>query len=200
MPAGRRPTTDYAPPSKAVARLLDRITATLREYRDDGSNNTDLLRAAGNDVADLRGLFVRNDAPDWSGRSREYQSALSEVYNRLNLRGRERQTLAYNLRFHTGNIVRAREDADELEAAGLDTITPAARKARSRQANAAIAAAAGVQAGTPESLPKALAFAATLLEFAETLDAAALTKQERSAARALVGDCRKSLDALGKAL
>lgn len=194
---GRRPTAGtYTPPSKPVARSLDRITETLREYLEQGGTRTDLLRAAGNDVVELRAMFTRNDAPDWSGRSREYQAAMSEVYNRLNVRGKRREALQAAISFHAGKVIRERADAAELEDAGMDLVPRNARIQRRRDTNAAVAAAAGIQAGATESLPKALAWAATLLEYTQTLDAEALTQVERSAARALVGDCRASLDAL----
>lgn len=190
----RRTADGYAPPNRRVAKLLDRIAATLREYLDQP--RTDLLRAAGADVADLRALFTRNDAPDWSGRSREYRDAMTEIYNRLNVHGKDRENLQFNVRFHAGNVIRERADAGELEAAGLDTVSPRDRIQRKRDAALATAAAVGVRAGAAESLPRVMAWAATLLEYALSLDVAQLTKREKAACRALVKDCRACLDAL----
>lgn len=192
----RSPARDYTPPSKAVGKLIDRITDTLRAYLEQGGTRTDLVRAAGNDVAKLRSLFTRNDAPDWSGRSREYREAMSEVYSRLNVEGKRREALQFAVRFHAGNAIRAQAGADELESAGLGAVSPRDRIQRRRDAQAATAAAVGLQAGAAESLPKALAWASTLLEYAETLDAGKLTAKERAACRALLKDCRAALDTL----
>ncbi|MGW5402639.1 hypothetical protein [Streptomyces sp. NPDC003952] len=196
----RRPAGPYVPPNKKVGRLLDRITDTLRDYLDQGGTRTDLLRAVGNYVADLRGQFTRNDAPDWSGRSREYQYAMSEVYDRLGVKGKQRENLQFSVRFHAGNVIRGRADADELEAAGLDAVSPRERILRTRATQAATAGAVGIQAGAAESLPKALAWAATLLEYATSLDAGGLTAKERAAGRALIQDCRDCLDTLAERL
>lgn len=196
----RRPAGTYTPPSRKVGRLLDRITETLRAYLDQGGTRTDLLRDAGHDVADLRSMFTRNDAPDWSGRSRDYQHAMSEVYDRLGVKGKARENLQFSVRFHTGNVIRERAEADDLEAAGLDTVSPRDRILRNRAAQAATAGAVGIRAGAAESLPKALAWAATLLEFAQSLDVAGLTAREKAACRALVKDCRACLDALSAQL
>lgn len=193
----RRPDKDhYVPPSKEVSKLLDRITKALREYMDQGGTRTDLLRAAGNDVAELRSLFTRHDAPDWSGRSYEYKTAMSDVYKRLNVKGDRKESLQVALRFHAGNAIRERAASEELEVAGLDATSPRDRIQLRRDVNAATAHAAGVQSGMVQSLPKALAWASTLLEFAETLDAKGLTPEERSASRALCTDLTKSLTTL----
>lgn len=193
----RRPAGNYSPPSKAVAKLIDRITKALRAYLDQGGTRTDLLHAVGNDVAELRSLFTRNDAPDWSGRSREYQHAMSEVYDRLNVpAGKRRDALQFAVRFHAGNAIRERADTAELEAAGLTSVSPKDRIQNRRDALAAVAGAAGVQAGASESLPKVVAWAAMLLEYADGLDAGPLIPEERAAVRALARDIRKSLKAL----
>lgn len=191
-----RPAGSYVPPNKQVAKLLDRITSTLRAYLDQGGTRTDLVRAAGNDIAKLRSLFTRNDAPDWSGRSNAYKQAMSEVYSRLNVTGARRESLQFTVRFHAGNAIREMAEAEELEAAGLDAASPRDRLQLRRDANEATAQAVGIQSGTAESLPKALAWAATLLEFAETLDATALTAEERDAARELCIDLTASLKTL----
>lgn len=186
----------YTPPSEAVAELLDRITETLRTYLEQGATRTDLLSAAGNDIAKLRSMFTRNDVPDWSGRSYAYKTAMSEVYSRLNVQGDRREALQFAVRFHAGNAIREMADASELEASGLDASSPRDRIQLRREVNAATAQAAGIQPGTAESLPKALAWAATLLKFAETLDAKALTEVEREAGRELCADLTASLKIL----
>jgi hypothetical protein len=187
----RRPAGSYAPPTKAVGRLVDRITDTLREYMDQGGTRTDLLRAVGNDVAKLRSMFTRHDAPDWSGRSKEYQYAMSEVYDRLGVKGKRRESLQFAVRYHAGNAIREKADAGELEAAGLPEESPRDRlQTQSRGLREA-----GLT-GAPDSILKALAWAATLAEYSTTLDIADLTATERAACRVLVSDCRRCLDVL----
>ncbi|MFC0623817.1 hypothetical protein [Kribbella deserti] len=196
-----RPTSGaYTPPTKAVAKLIDQITATLRDYLEQGATRTDLIKKASKDVVKLRSNFTRNDAPDWQGRSGDYQHAMGEIYSRLNIRDQQRKKMQSLLSHHVNVALREQVDTEDLKALGFQEGSPNDRIAQKRDVNAATAGAVGIQAGNRETLPRAMALASVLVEHAETLTSLPLTAKERAAVKALAADIRKSLDSVLKAL
>lgn len=85
-------------------------------------------RAAGL-LAEVRiNHFMSNDgSPDYQGRSWAYRTWFGELLDSLNLSADDRTKLQGRLRFHTGNALREKVPAEELEAHGLKRVSPMQR-------------------------------------------------------------------------
>ncbi len=189
----------YTPPSEAVASKLDEITRLLRVYLDRGKSKA-VIQDASQEIVELRGMFTHDEGQDWRGQSGEYQHAIAEVWSRLELQQKERNTVQSLVRFHISNILAEKLSPEEKKRLNIKDKSPNARKKQGRDLNAAAASAVGIQAGANETVPRVLAVAANLVENAAALSSETLTKKERLAVKALISDIRKGVDALEETL
>lgn len=165
------PRVDASLRRKSSYQLIEDTVELLHDYLEQGSSRTDLLKAAAEHIVELRARHrLDSGDTDWAGRSQPYRTDIAEIYARAGVTTyQERDRLQSALRYHVGNLIRERATAEELERAGLYRETPRDRMHNTREA---MQAAASVSGAMPKSLrgdlPRILAYAEALLEFADT--------------------------------
>lgn len=65
--------------------------------------------------------------PDWSGNSFAYREAVARIYSAAGLPADGQSSVKASIRYHVGNALRERVNAEELEDAGLIASTPRER-------------------------------------------------------------------------
>lgn len=119
---------------RAVTVEIVRILHALK--RVEGDRRTMLYRDLGEQMVELREHFITpGGQPDWTGRTGAYRLAVRNLYADAGYSPAERRAVQTSIRYHTGNLVRGRVSAEELENLGLDTRTPQERS-RTRTAAA----------------------------------------------------------------
>jgi hypothetical protein len=155
----------------------------MREYIESGRTRTDHLKEVAAIIVDLRSHFVlENGRVDWSGRSPAYRAAVRAIYERGHVPSDKYDTVQAALRYHVGNLLRQRADADDLAAVGLSSISPKERNGRIRDVVRALAAGGSVAEVTGDPV-RLIAHAEALLDFVDPLDLDRLAGPERAAAR-----------------
>ena len=123
-----------------IAALVDAAALDLGGYIQTGRQRTDLLKRAAGTIVELRQQFTLEDGrTDWSGRSPRYRAAIAQVYFRAHVPDDKLDTVQAALRYHVGNVLRERAEADELAAVGLSATSPKARIDRIRAVTVALA-------------------------------------------------------------
>jgi len=165
-------------PRKSLEKLVEEGAALLKDYVADP--RTSVLRRLAPVIVELRSRFTLEDGrPDWSGRSPAYRAQMSDLYERVGLPKDQRDTVQAAMRYHIGNLIRERAPKDELLSVGLTATAPRQRSTATREARAAMTAAAG--GTTPRHEVDRLAvYAQALLEF---LDDAAIARLEPERSR-----------------
>ncbi|WIC90177.1 hypothetical protein SEA_VROOMVROOM_27 [Arthrobacter phage VroomVroom] len=119
----------------------------LRRYLIDGK--TEDLREVAENFVDARAYFYNKDgSPDWLGRTYAYRRWVRETTTMSNVPGNELSTVQAAIRYHAGNVLRERLDADQIEALGLKPESPRERSVAKRAAQSEILSVFG--AGGPE--------------------------------------------------
>lgn len=111
---------------------------------------TDVLKAIAKVVVVLRSKFRTPDGDvDWGGRSWEYRTTVTEMYERAGIPPDSEQNVQASLRYHVGNLLRDVVDPHELEAVGLRTDSPKERTNAQRLEARALPGGAGCTDGKP---------------------------------------------------
>lgn len=156
---------------ESVDELVEEGARLLADYVRDP--RTSLLRKLAPVIVELRSRYTLEDGrPDWGGRSPEYRAQMASLYNRAGVPKDQLDTVQAAMRYHIGNLLRERASSDELLSVGLTATAPRQRNSASREAVAALAAAAGGK--TPRADVDRLAvYAQAILDF---LDEAAINR------------------------
>jgi hypothetical protein len=150
-----------------VEDLVRRGARLVSDYAHVETSKTALLRDLADVVVDLRAQFQTEDSrTDWAGRGHAYRETVARIYSEAGIQPDAAHGLQAALRYHIGNVLRAKAPADELEALGLKSATPRERVKETRDRTAALARSA---VAVTESTGNARADVSRLLIAAETL-------------------------------
>jgi len=119
----------------------------LRHYLIEGKTE-DLRQVAENFVEAREHFFTKEGSPDWLGRTYAYRRWVRETTTLANVPGNELATVQAAIRYHAGNVLRERLDAEQIEALGLKPESPRERSVTKRERHAEILSVFG--AGGPE--------------------------------------------------
>jgi hypothetical protein len=79
-------------------------------------------------LVELRSRFTTEQgAPDWAGNSFAYRQLVADIYSRAGLPSDGQSSIKASIRYHVGNSIRERVNAEELTDAGLIVETPRQR-------------------------------------------------------------------------
>lgn len=117
--------------------LADIRQAAVEGYRaalvSDEDERTVHLRDVAEAYIDAREHFYTKDGdPDWAGRSYAYRQWIRETVTLARLPQDGKQSIQAAVRYHLGNILRDRLDADTLESIGLRKESPRERSVEKR--------------------------------------------------------------------
>jgi hypothetical protein len=117
--------------------LEDIRQAAVNGYRaalvSDEDERTPHLRDVAEAYIDAREHFYTKDGePDWAGRSYAYRQWIRETVTLAHLPHDGKQSIQAAVRYHLGNILRDRLDADTLESIGLRKDSPRERSVEKR--------------------------------------------------------------------
>lgn len=122
--------------------LADEVRRLLRALRKadpkDRERRTVLLRELAEVAVELREYFPIEGRPDWDGRTWHYRNYMRQLYRDANYSDAERNKTQAAVRYHAGNIVRAKLSAEELEELGLSSKGPVERARRARERQSAL--------------------------------------------------------------
>ena len=118
-----------------LADLQKRAVDALSRYLalPSGEGTEDLRTVAGAFVSAREHFFTREGLPDWLGRTYVYRTWVREVMSAAHVPGETMSSLQAAIRYHTGNILRDRLDAETLEDLGLQSASPRARSVEKRE-------------------------------------------------------------------
>ncbi len=107
---------------------------SLRAYRSGPEGErTSNLRAVATAFVDAREhFFTPQGEPDWLGRTHAYRTWVRETMRLASVQAEELPTVQAAIRYHVGNIVRERMDADTIEGLGLRSSSPKQRSVEKR--------------------------------------------------------------------
>lgn len=125
-------------PRKTLDELLDTGAALVRRWHQIDGPKTEVLRELAHVVVDIRSRYCYESAPDWAGRSWKYRRAIAAMYLAAGIPPDAVASVQGALRYHVGNALRERVDAEELESAGLKVASPKERVASARSEAAAL--------------------------------------------------------------
>jgi len=161
-------------------------------------DRTEILHAVAGAFVDAREyFFTREGEPDWQGRTHAYRSWVRKTMTLAAVPAEELATLQAAIRYHTGNIVRERLSADELEDAGLSAHGPRDRAAalRERQVELLHLIDGGAMIGDPAQIETLSALILRALRRVDADAVASLPSRERAA---LAAELRKSAELAGQ--
>lgn len=182
--------------SRDHAPLIDRAARLLGDYVATGRTRKDILKDVAEALVELRATYSLEDGRrDLGGRSPAYREAVSEIYSRAHVPRDKYDTVQAALRYHVGNLLRERFDADELAAVGLKSTSPKARLARTRDVVAAMSKSGSVAELTSDPA-RLLVYAEALVEHVDHERLAALAGPERLAARRALAGLRACVETL----
>jgi hypothetical protein len=79
-------------------------------------------------LVELRSRYTTGDGtPDWAGNSFAYRQIVADIYSHAGLPADGQSSIKASIRYHVGNALRERVNAEELEDAGLIAETPRQR-------------------------------------------------------------------------
>ena len=79
-------------------------------------------------LVELRSRYTTPDGtPDWAGNSFAYRQIVADIYSKAGLPADGQSSIKASIRYHVGNALRERINAEELEDAGLIAETPRQR-------------------------------------------------------------------------
>jgi hypothetical protein len=171
----------------------------LRAYMRGGDDKTTHLREAATAFVDAREhFFTPEGSADWLGRTGAYRRWIRETFTLANVPNDERSTIQAAVRYHTGNILRDKLDADTLEDLGLRSEGPRERSTEKRVTQSAtLSLFGGGQAITDaEQMLSAFRLMETALRRVSVDAVAGL----RASDRAELGDAAKGVYTLSKAI
>lgn len=164
--------------------LTQKASRLLADYIKSGRSRTDLLKECAALIVDLRSLHTLDDGRvDWSGRSTAYRAEIRKVYAAAKVPADVLDTVQQALRYHVGNLLRERADAGALEQVGLSSTSPRGRLSRQREVVAALSTNGSVAEVLNDPI-RLIAHAEALLDYIDRSALAALTRKDRTAARA----------------
>lgn len=128
---------------ESVDELVARAVALVREHARIEHQPTILLKNLAVVLVELRTRCTTSDGEmDLLGRSQDYRDKAATVYQRAGIPRDSEDRVQSSVRYHIGNYIRERFDAETLERYGLSLRGPRARKELDRQSQAAVLAAA----------------------------------------------------------
>jgi len=123
--------------TQSLSSLLDQAADSLRRYYSADTSDADrtkCLRDTAAAFVNARDQFyTREGTPDYLGRTYAYRRWVREVFSKANVPGDEQNSLQSAIRYHTGNLLRDRLDADQIEALGLKHSSPRQRSTEKRE-------------------------------------------------------------------
>lgn len=106
----------------AAVRHLRKATRLEPRYRSPE------FRRVADLLVEMRSRTLNSDgSPDWSGHSFAYRDAVASIYASAGLPPDGQSSIKASIRYHVGNALRERVNAEELEDAGLIVETPRQR-------------------------------------------------------------------------
>ncbi|BDZ52852.1 hypothetical protein GCM10025867_50930 (plasmid) [Frondihabitans sucicola] len=127
-----------APEPSTRARQAVLQVATINAIRSlqvvSENQRTATYREIAGLLIDARATFPRADgSPDWLGRTYAYKQFVGSIY-RASIEGMAAMvTIPANIRYHVGNVIRERLDAETIEQYGLDENNPRQRALEGRR-------------------------------------------------------------------
>lgn len=110
------------------------ISSISRSLSASDNVRTDLLREAARYFIDARQhFFTREGEPDWLGRTYAYRTWVREVMSAAHVPGDEVSSLQAAIRYHSGNVLRDRLDAEQIDDLGLRKESPRERSVEKRE-------------------------------------------------------------------
>ena len=113
--------------------LSTSAVALVRQWDRSEVSRTQTLRDLAEVVMALRSRFAHRGLPDWAGRSWEYRSHMTAIYEAAQVPHASQVAIQSSLRYHVGNLLRDTLPASDLEAVGLKTESPKDRVADHRE-------------------------------------------------------------------
>lgn len=126
--------------TESLDQIQARAVAALSSYpKAVDSDATRRLRETADAFVSAREHFyTRTGATDWLGQTGAYRAWVRETLAAAHLPREDVTTIQSAVRYHVGNVLRERLDADTLTALGLRTISPRERSAEKRQGTSAL--------------------------------------------------------------
>lgn len=178
--------------------LVEAAARSLRAYLASDRQRTDYVKEVAEQVYRLRALHHLADGrPDWSGRSAAYRADVHRIYSEARVPAEVLDTVQAAIRYHLGNLLRARVSVEDLRASGLSATSPRQRLDRDREIAAAVAASTGRTVADPLRL---LAHTIALLEVVDDEALASLAGRQRGAGRAAAARIASHAERIGAAL
>jgi hypothetical protein len=112
--------------------IIERSIRLLKDYRRD--RYTSQLKQLAELIVELRSRHtLRDGRTDWSGRSPAYRQDIGWIYRSAGIPEVELDTTEAAIRYHVGNLLRARAAGTELAAVGLKQTSPKERLDQARR-------------------------------------------------------------------
>lgn len=173
----------------------------LRNYKSGPEDaRTQHLRAVANAFIEAREHFYTpSGEPDWQGRTHAYRVWVRETMGLANIQKDELTTVQAAIRYHVGNIMRDRMDADTLASIGLTSSSPRERSVAKRAKNSEVLTIFG-NGGAQIEDPAEIILAAQMMEAAlariplESI--AAMTPTDKKAVHAALEGAADRVNAL----
>lgn len=118
--------------STSLAKIQKDAVAALRRYAQS-DESADLREVAGLFIDARMLVTTREGDPDYLGRTHAYRRWVRETMTLANVPGDKLASLQAAIRYHTGNILRARLDEGELQSLGLKAAGPRERSVEKRE-------------------------------------------------------------------
>lgn len=116
-----------------ISDIQDDAVRALRRYL--AHHDTEDLRAVATRFVEAREHFYTKEGePDWTGRTYAYRRWVREVMTSANTPPESLATVQAAIRYHVGNILRDRLDAEALAVLGLRPESPRERSVEKRAA------------------------------------------------------------------
>jgi hypothetical protein len=136
-------TATQTPPKEATqAPKPARLTAKdkrLAELHGQGVKTLKELLAVEQKLTPIYRQFaevivgIRKEFDDWTGRSQAYRDAVAAMYAEADVPADSQANHQAAIRYHVGNLLREKLPKRKLQELGLDTASPAARKAETKR-------------------------------------------------------------------
>jgi hypothetical protein len=113
---------------------------SLRNYMKgaEGEKTAHLRAVAAAFVDSREHFFTPQGEPDWLGRTHAYRTWVRETMRLADVQQADLTTVQAAIRYHIGNIVRERMDADTIEGLGLRSSSPKQRSVEKRGRNSEV--------------------------------------------------------------
>lgn len=183
--------------TSSLETLQKNAISALRRYLGDGGTTEDLRAVAVAFVDSREHFFTREGDPDWLGRTHAYRRWVREVMSLANVPGETVATLQAAIRYHTGNILRERLDAETLEDLGLVSTSPRERSVEKRERTSSILNlfSGGAELTDADDVMEAIQLMAFTMR---RMDLSNMTPGKRKAARsALEALCKRAEEVAG---